>query len=544
MAHVFVDLPEDKPYTSVHLYNRSGSKVRQVLWGDWLTLAEPGDLEDGMTNSDRWLWVRWAWSHPDPERRLLLKIEKRFTRPDRPLEIVFVDVGIGDGAVLITPERDTSATAQQNGTEERVIVIDAGKSGHMREFLDGRFKAYGKGFAFHAAIVTHPDKDHYNGFNKILSTRKITFDKLYHNGIVELSSAETWDRLGGKSVGPDGQTEYLDTIVTSDQGMRERFDPAIINRTNLFANMIEKGIAKANVGAFEALGVNLGAAEGGRYWLPGFAPSDERGYTIEVLGPWFEYPNAPNRPQLRVFGSAMSKTKNGHSVILRLQFGHFSVLFGGDLNQPAEMFLLRQYAGISDWPSTDTGRQAMIEEASARLSSDVMKSCHHGASDVTDEFLQAVNPAAFVISSGDQDKNYVHPRPDLLGRLGKFGKGRAPVLLSTELQRSTRDIDNSDLVRRLKKRVADLVREARAGPDDAGAIEDQDEELAALLGQFSKLALPSVEVDGAIYVKTDGRRLMTAFKKEATSQTSRWFYYVYTLEGDGDLQLIDRDDDH
>ena len=37
---------------------------------------------------------------------------------------------------------------------------------------------------------------------------------------------------------------------------------------------------------------------------------------------------------------------------------------------------------------------------------------------------------------------------------------------------------------------------------------------------------------------------MTAFKKEATSQTSRWFYYVYTLEGDGDLRLIDRDEDH
>ena len=37
---------------------------------------------------------------------------------------------------------------------------------------------------------------------------------------------------------------------------------------------------------------------------------------------------------------------------------------------------------------------------------------------------------------------------------------------------------------------------------------------------------------------------MTAFQKEATSKTSRWFYYVYSLEGDGDLRLIDREASH
>ncbi|MEM8725870.1 MAG: hypothetical protein AAGE86_10155 [Pseudomonadota bacterium] len=544
MAHVFVDLPENDPYDTVVLRNRSGKKIRQVLWGDWLTLAEPDDLEDGMVNSDKWLWVRWAWSHPDPDKRLLLKVERRFTRPDRPLEIVFVDVGIGDGAVLITPERDTSDTAQDNGTEERVIVIDAGKQAHMREFLDDRFKAYGSGFAFHAAIITHPDSDHYYGFNKILSTSKITFDRLYHNGIVELNSDDTFARLGGRAPGPDGLTSYLEQVVASDAEMRSLFDPSIINRTNWFANVIEKGIQKANVDEFVTLGVNFGEAEDDRYWLPGFAPSSGRDYTIEVLGPWFEYPNDPARPQLRTFADDVGKTKNGHSVLLRLQYGVFSVLFGGDLNKPAEMFLLRQYADLESWPSTAAGRVAMVEKASQRFSADVMKTCHHGSSDVTDEFLQAVNPAAFVISSGDQDNNFVHPRPDLLGRLGKFGKGEAPVLLSTELQRSTRDIDNTDDVRKLKKQVEDLVGEARDEAGDAAAVEAQDEELTDLLGRLSKLALPSVAVDGAIYVKTDGKRMMTAFKKETTSKTSRWFYYVYELEGDGDLKLVQRESSH
>jgi len=60
--------------------------------------------------------------------------------------------------------------------------------------------------------------------------------------------------------------------------------------------------------------------------------------------------------------------------------------------------------------------------------------------------VAAVNPACFVISFGDQE-GHVHPRPDLLGRLGRFGRGESPVLLSTELQRSTREREDQELVK-------------------------------------------------------------------------------------------------
>ncbi|QGW83408.1 hypothetical protein [Variovorax paradoxus] len=68
-----------------------------------------------------------------------------------------------------------------------------------------------------------------------------------------------------------------------------------------------------------------------------------------------------------------------------------------------------------------------------------MKSCHHGSEKVTDAFLDAVNPAAFIISSGDEE-GHIHPRPDLLGR------GGLPVILSTELQRSSRAMENKNSV--------------------------------------------------------------------------------------------------
>ena len=67
-----------------------------------------------------------------------------------------------------------------------------------------------------------------------------------------------------------------------------------------------------------------------------------------------------------------------------------------------------------------------------------MKCCHHGAADVTDEFIRAVNPLAYVVSSGDEE-SHAHPRPDLLGRLGKLGRGDAPLILCTEILRSTRE---------------------------------------------------------------------------------------------------------
>lgn len=537
MAHGFVDLPKDAPYTKVSLHDRAGKEFRQVLWGDWLTFAEPEDLTGGLANDAKWQWVRWAWK--DPEKRQLLKIRKEFIANERPLEIVFVDVGIGDGAVLISPERNTGPAAPAE--QERIIVIDAGKTHHMRAFLDERFKAYRDGFSFHAAIITHCDEDHYGGFGKIFSTAKIGFQHVYHNGLVERNSAKSVSKLGQTEA--FGQQTYVTDLVVDDAAMRAVFDPA--HGLNLdYAKVIGKAIDNPNVGSFQMLGANIGTAEQGKFWVPGFAPSDGRGYEIEVLGPWVEYPDPadPGRPALRVLGD-LGVTKNGHSVILRLTYGGFSILFGGDLNVPAEQLLLQSYGGVPAWPAPGPQRAAMVTQAAKRLRSDVMKTCHHGAADVTDEFLAAVNPAAFVISSGDQDVNYVHPRPDLLGRLGKFGRGGAPVLLSTELQRSTRDIDNRELVAKLIREIGELA-SCDAGDHAAPEFDSKRKTaLKGLLEKFSGLALPSVAVDGAIYVKTDGTWLMAAFKKETSSAKDRWFYYIYHLR-DGALALVDRPAKH
>jgi beta-lactamase superfamily II metal-dependent hydrolase len=68
----------------------------------------------------------------------------------------------------------------------------------------------------------------------------------------------------------------------------------------------------------------------------------------------------------------------------------------------------------------------------------VAKACHHGSADFTNAFLQSLNSAATIISSGDEEP-HAHPRPDAVGALGKFGRGNRPLIFSTEIARSTRD---------------------------------------------------------------------------------------------------------
>lgn len=500
MAHLFVDLPADN--APVYLLDAAGKKFRQVLWGDWLTID---DADDGVSPI---VTVLWASKHRDLSKRKRLTIERKFTKPTRPLEIIFVDVGQGDGSVLITPERDD---------KEQIIVIDAGQGDHMCDFLTGRFNSYETKTNFAAAVITHPDKDHYFGFHQIFESGAITFDTVYHSGLVERPGGAKWAFVGTKVKDPASGVSYVEDLMLSDAGMKAAFDPAVPGGGD-FAKTVRAALDKNAVGSFEILSTRHGQVEDDRAWVPGFAPSNDRGYTIEILGPWMEL-DAAGKPRLRVLGS-YGETKNGHSVLLRLCYENFRVLFGGDLNLRAEKFLLTRYAGLDKWPK-DGEREAMVATARPFLRAEVMKVCHHGSSDVTDEFLEAVNPAAFVISSGDEE-GHVHPRPDLLGRLGKRGRGDSPVLLSTELQRSTRDREDVKRVKRLQKAVQDHAKKPTT------------EREASLLADIAALGGSNVAVDGAIYVKTDGKRLIAAFKKETGSDIKKWFWFSYLVQ-DGRL---------
>lgn len=507
MAHRFVGLGENGQ--NVYLFDENGTKVRQVLWGDWLRIGDPP--ADNPLGAG-WLPVIWAPNSPNPR---MLYIQEEHTTETRPLEIIFVDVGQGDGAVLITPER---------GENERIMVIDAGEGRNMADFLNGRFKAY-RGFDFEAAVITHPDMDHYLGFEPVFSDHDIGFETVYHSGLVERPVSGTFAKIGGATEDPATGESYFDDLAVDTADIDRLFGNTVDLGKFVFPRLMRKALENPRINAIRMLSTAHGATEGGRTYMPGFAPSDGKPYSVEILGPVVE-PDAGNRPRLRKISSNYGESKNGHSVILRLHYGGIKVLFGGDLNIPAEKFLLTQYTGLDRFPARNSpSYMDMIRRANEWFGADVLKVCHHGSEKVTDAFMAAVNPAAFVISSGDQE-GHVHPRPDLLGRLGRFGRGESPVILSTELQRSTREREDQVFVDRLLGDIDTLA----ANPSDALK--------SAIQKQIRRLARTNVEVYGAIYVKTDGRRLITAFKIESNSDTKKWFYFEYRLDSNGVLALV------
>ncbi len=517
MAHCFVGLPKNNngkmKKTSLYQKSSSGkmSTFRHVLWGDWLSLL-PDDPTD--PTPDGWLKVNWK---PNSPQAKTLYVKKDHIADTRPLEIIFVDVGQGDGAVLITPER---------GSDEAIFVIDAGKHAHMNEFLRSRFKTYKNSFQFEGAIITHPDQDHYGGFLDIFRSPKVGFNKIYQSGLVERPIGKDYEKLGGVTTDASTGVSYIQKLATNRAHIEEDFsDDSIFGRTK-FPPVMHAALNNPKIVDFEMLSTGHGKQEDSRAWLNGFAPSQKDKYQIEIVGPVLEKDSA-GKSGLRKIDSSYGKTKNGHSVLLRLHIGSFKVLFGGDLNKPAEKFLLKHYAGISEesFPTKGAKRADMIAKAREVFGADVMKVCHHGASDVTDEFIETVNPAAFVISSGDEE-GHVHPKPDLLGRLGKLGRGKTPVILSTELQRSTREKADAELVADLSETIVGLDKKPTS------------KQLESITEKIMTLGRSNVSVFGSIYLKTDGETLLTSFKKESNSQKDKWYSFQFNINDDGTLKLM------
>ena len=139
---------------------------------------------------------------------------------------------------------------------------------------------------------------------------------------------------------------------------------------------------------------------------------------------------------------------------------------------------------------------------------------------MTDEFLRAVDPFAFTGSSGDQE-SHVHPRPDLLGRLGRNGRGAAPLILCTEILRSGREREDDRILRRIRQ-LDTLIEDPAAPAADRELHRTERAAAQQLLGRRN------VEVYGAITLRTDGRDLVIAFRMETEAASGRrWQTYTF-----------------
>ena len=105
--------------------------------------------------------------------------------------------------------------------------------------------------------------------------------------------------------------------------------------------------------------------------------------------------------------------------------------------------------------------------------------------------LAALNPVVTVISSGDEE-SHAHPRPDALGAYGKHGRGRRPLIFSTELARSTREftplVRHIDSLRELEARLeAETDREKRKAIEQE--MQERKDRNVAVYGMITLRAL-------------------------------------------------------
>lgn len=381
------------------------NRTRELLWGDRVeVLGQNGDKTRVKA------------------RGLQGEVATKALGGEALLEVYFIDVGQGDGVLVVTPER-------------KHVLIDGGyirerqpTGKNAADFVDWKFvKDYGeKRIKLDALIASHCDADHYGGVWDLLSTtaearaemdaQGVDVDVLYHAGV------SWWKKQPkGRWLGPienvDG-TSYLTQILGDRDDVIAGLDENVPGPK--LQGEWAKFLAAAVANSCEIKRMS-NARTGG--FLPGFDQPGKNAVSIKVIAP-VEFQQANGEPMVRAYGSSHSQNTNGHSLLLQLRYDRSRILLTGDLNKKS--------------------MQAILDDIPDRqeLQCDVAKGCHHGSDDISYEFLQAMGAAATIISSGDNE-GHAHPRPTVVAASAQTGHVKierdemiTPVVYSTEISRS------------------------------------------------------------------------------------------------------------
>jgi len=406
------------------------------------------------------------------------------------LEVYVIDVGQGDGVLMRTP--DDLWHLVDAGVANADQMTKKGTANFLRwKFLEDLEL---KTVSLENVIVTHPDYDHYGGLFDLLAGRlyngktfPIEVGSFYHCGMGRFAGAPKLGKTVDGTVAALPNDEY-------EVGTKGTFITELLDGKGTFASPprpFEESFGKlAQLVATVPKKVRrLSSAD---EHLPGYEPGDGE-VTITVLGPIAE--EVPGQgPGLRVLGGE-SITRNGHSVVLRVDYDKARLLLTGDLNAASQCLLLSYHD-------------------SHEFTVDVAKACHHGSDDFDLRFARAICARATVISSGDNE-DYAHPRPIVLGasaRYGREAKGTdgetlPPLVYSTELARSVR-LDFASAVR--EKGV-------EATAMEANRAEIKTAKQGAKYRPLARTPISTDLIYGLINVRTDGQRILCGYMKEKGS---------------------------
>jgi len=273
-------------------------------------------------------------------------LRSRPPKPSGELQVHVLDVGPieGDSILIISPMGKS-------------VLIDAGDAGKGKVVLDA-LKRY-KIDRLDYLIATHPHPDHLGGADEVLNGIKVA--NVIDNG-VDLSTPAPPEAkpAKGKKVAPPPPPPKKSKTKTVN-GFFDEYEEAL----------------KKNGAQYEK------AVAGKKYDLGG-------GAILTVLAPTEPF---FTKDQMKTGGN----DTNANSIVLRLDYGDFSMLFMGDAETQTEERLLGK-------PDLD-------------LKAKVIKIGHHGSKYASSEnFLKRVQPEAAIISDGGWNR-YGHPAQVVLDHL-------------------------------------------------------------------------------------------------------------------------------
>lgn len=457
------------------------NSARELLWGDRIEILDPAPVSGRLKVRAR---GQIGYARPADLGGSPL------------LELYFIDVGQGDGVLIVTPDG-------------RHLLIDGGykraaqpTGKNAADFVDWKFvRELGRqDIVLDAMIASHNDADHYGGLwdllnpapesRKELKARSVTVKEFYTAGVSWLRSTSKTRFLGRtRKVGK--LSHLMDLLDSRARAEDWLLDGAPLRLQGEWAEFIRCLLLQQ---------CPIHRLSHRTPWLPGFAPGDvpagSPGPRIRVLGP-IEY-QIDGAPALRSLGTD-SKNTNGNSIVLRLDYGSTRILLTGDLNAVSQDALL-----------------AAFPDAPGEFAADVTKACHHGADDCSLNFLKAVGAGATIISSGDSE-GHGHPRPAIVAASGITGhleiaKDRlvTPLVYSTEIARSYR-------LGRITS-ILDAQRNPVPASDDYRGRYQETNPGSLKPRTADQQLVDSHLVSGVVYglvnVRTDGRRILCATLNE------------------------------
>jgi competence protein ComEC len=284
----------------------------------------------------KFIYPRWKLRPPPPS--------------GNELRVHILDVGPvnGDSILIESPEGKS-------------VLIDAGDTSRARNVVDA-LKRYNIQ-QLDYFIVTHPHPDHMGGAAEVLKTVKVL--NVIDNGQPPSIPPDLLPKPAAK---PKAQPKPTPTPAKGRQPARQK---TIISFYDDYKEALKNS------------GANYATAQAGtKYDIGG-------GALLTVLGP-----TEPlfTKEQMKTGGNE----PNANSVVVRVDYGSFSMLLTGDAEEQTEHRMLSKDANVE---------------------AKVLKVAHHGSKYATaGDFLQRVKPQIAIISCGEWNR-YGHPAQSVLDRL-------------------------------------------------------------------------------------------------------------------------------